>query len=307
MKKKTKKNDGGFVNPNLDLRNPNIKFVFFGTSHIAVYVLDALERAGLTPLAVVTTPDTKQGRGLTLTLSPIKKWALERDISVHQPEKIGPDVLESIRALKLDVAILVDYGKIIPKKLLEIPRRGFLNVHPSLLPRLRGPSPMRSAILNDEKTGVSIMLMDEKMDHGPIVAQKKVEVPDWPPRNSELERILLSAGGTLLAQILSQWIAGEIDAREQNHDVATYSAKIRKEDGLLDLNGDGYKNLLKIRALEGWPGTYAFFERASKQIRAQILDAHLSDGTLIIDNVKPEGKREMPYEEFLRSGAHAVA
>lgn len=166
---------------------------------------------------------------------------------------------------------------------------------------------MRSAILNDEKeTGVSIILIDEEMDHGPIVAQKKVTVPDWPAKNSDLERTLLPAGGALLAQILAEYVAGNIEPREQNHDVATYCTKFTKEDGLIDLNEDGYANLLKVRAFEGWPGTYAYFTRGDKKIRVGILDAHLEGRRMIPSLVKPEGKNEMSYVDFLRSGARPL-
>ncbi|MDO8562114.1 MAG: methionyl-tRNA formyltransferase [bacterium] len=308
----------------------DFKFAFFGTSHIAVFVLDELKKVGLIPSLIVTPPDKARGRGLALQPSPVKVWAQKQGVDILQPEKIHSDVLENIRTLRADVAVVVDYGKILPKALLDIPRRGFLNVHPSLLPRLRGPSPIRSAILNDEKeTGVSIILVDEEMDHGPIIAQKRVPIPNWfnspkqgeggPPHLVEFEAALMQEGGRLLAHILPQWVKGEVDAHEQNHDVATYSEKIGKEDGLLDLEDDAYKNLLKIRAYEGWPGTYAFFERPStrsgqeaKRIRVGILDAHIDPSTppgarkLVIDRVKPEGKREMGYEEFLRSGAKPV-
>ena len=107
----------------------------------------------------------------------------------------------------------------------------------------------------------------------------------------------------LLARILPLWVAGDIEAREQNHDIATYSERFSKEDGLVHFCDDPYRNLLKIRAFEGWPGTFAFFERNGKRIRAQIIDAHLANGKLALDIVKPEGKKEMPYEDFARSGA----
>lgn len=285
----------------------SIRFAFFGTSHIAVYVLDALERSGLMPEILVTAPDTKRGRGMKLSTSPVKEWAEARGIDLLQPEELDSDFLKNMGMSKWDLAVVVDYGKILPKELLDIPKKGFLNVHPSLLPRLRGPSPIRSAILNDEKqTGVSIIELDEKMDHGPIVAQKKIEVAGWPIQNSKLERLLLEAGGALLAHVLPLWVKGEIDAHPQNHDVATYCEKIKKEDGLLDLNADGYRNLLKIKAFEGWPGTHTFFERGGKKIRVGILDAHLEGEQLVINTVKPEGKKEMRYEEFLRSGARVA-
>jgi methionyl-tRNA formyltransferase len=275
----------------------HIGFAFFGTSHIAVYVLEALLQADLVPTLVVTLPPTAQGRGMEAQSTAVEEWAKAHEIGVAYDWK-------EFETSTWDVAIVVDYGKLLPKKLLDIPRCGFLNIHPSLLPRLRGPSPMRSAILHDEReVGVTIMRVDEELDHGPIVAQKKVPVPKWPVKNSELEALLVPAGGALLAQILPYYVAGEIEAREQNHDLATFSEKFEKEDGLLDLHDDAYKNLLKIRALEGWPGTFAFFERSGKKIRVQIIEAHLEGKSLALDLVKPEGKREMPYADFLRSGA----
>ena len=286
----------------------NIRFAFFGTSHIAVCVFDALLDAGFVPALVVTLPEKTKGRGLISHPTAVEIHASERGIPVAHDwsafEKSPPTG-------GWDVAIVVDYGKILPKRILDIPIKGFLNVHPSLLPRLRGPSPMRSAILHDEhETGVSIILVDEEMDHGPIVAQKKIAVPEWPVKNSELETLLIPEGGRLLAQILPEYVAGNIEPREQNHDLATVSDKFSKEDGLLDLKADAYQNLLKIKAFEGWPGTFTFFERPSigsgqeaKKIRVQIIEAHVDGAGLILDTVKPEGKREMPYADFIRSGA----
>jgi len=289
----------------------DIRFAFFGTSHIAVYALEALKNAGFLLKLIVTAPDARRGRGLTLSPSPAALWAEKYAIPTKKPESISDTFIKEFQENHWDVAIVVDYGKILPKTLLDVPRKGFLNVHPSLLPRLRGPSPIRSAILNDDRqTGVSIMLVDEEVDHGPIVAQKKVEIPSWPLGNAELEKLLLNEGGRLLSTIIPEWIAGNIDAVPQNDDLATYSRKIQKQDGLLDLSADGYANLLKIRAYEGWPGTYAYFERGGKpdkrKIRVNILDAHLENERLVIDRVKPEGKREMMYDEFLRSGARPV-
>ena len=273
-----------------------ISFAFFGTSHIAVYILDELEKAGFLPSLVIAPPDKPKGRGLRASPVPARAWAKSHGIPVHTE-------LPNEHA-KFDVCIVADFGKIIPKQILELPRRGFLNVHPSLLPRLRGASPIRTAILNDEReTGVSIIKLDDEMDHGPLVAQKKVALPEWPIRASKLEEILMREGGRLLAQILPQWIAGEIEAQPQNHDVATYSEILKKEDGLINFRESPRKNLLKIYAYEGWPGTYAYFERAGKRIRVGVLDAHIENDELVLDVVKPEGKKEMRYEDFSRSGA----
>lgn len=285
-------------------KNSSPRFAFFGTSHIATMVLDELAHAHMLPALVVTMPPRAKGRGMKEMPTDVDTWARAKDIPVHydweQFEKQPP-------AGGWDVAIIVDYGKILPDSLLSIPKKGFLNVHPSLLPRFRGASPLRSAILADEKeTGVSIILVDTKMDHGPIVAQKKVSVPNWPVKNSELEKMLLPIGGKLLADILPEYLAGNVEPVEQNHDIATYCTKFSKEDGLLNLSGDARTNLLKVRAFEGWPGTYTHFERGGKRIRVAILDGHIEGKVFVPTVVKPEGKTEMSYIDFLRSGAKPI-
>lgn len=283
-------------------------FVFFGTGEIAVGALNELEHAQLLPSLIISSPDRPAGRGKTLTPPPVKSWALEHGVEILQPGKLDSDFCGKLQATGYKLFVVVDYGAFLPAKLLTIPEYGTLNMHPSLLPRLRGPSPIRSAILNDEKeVGVSVMLVDEKMDHGPIVAQRKVVVNEWPPRGRELDALLASGGGKLLAEIIPLWLSGTLEAHEQNHDIATFSQMFSKEDGLLDLvSGDPYQNLLKIRAFESWPGTYSFFERGRKRIRVQILDAHMDGKKLVIDRVKPEGKSDMPYSEFEKSGVKAI-
>lgn len=288
------------------MKKNNPRFVFFGTGEIGRSVCEALEDSGLAPVFVVTAPDAPAGRGLKLEASAVAKWASDRSIRTLKAAA-AKDAVTDLRAESWDVFIVADYGLFLGKDILAIPKKGCLNMHPSLLPRLRGPSPIRSAILNDEKsTGVTIMLLDEELDHGPIIAQKAALMPEWPPHGRTLDELLAHEGGALLAQVLPLWITADIEARPQNHDVATYCEKFKKEDGLLNLADDGYKNLLKIRAFEGNPGTYTFFERGGKKIRVQILDAHLEGSRLVIDTVKPEGKREMSYEEFARSGARPL-
>ncbi len=289
-------------------RQTNMKtnsFIFFGAGPVAVGALNEMERAGVVPACIVTMPDRPSGRGGLMTPSPVGKWAEEHRIATLKPEKIDDAFLFDLQEQKLSVGakcfLVIDYGKILPKRLLDIPESGVLNMHPSLLPRLRGPSPIRSAILTDEKnTGVSLMLLDEKMDHGPILAQRKIPVPEWPPHGLELDALLSSEGGKLVAEMLPLWLNGELETQEQNHDVATYCQMFSKEDGLLDLEDDAYQNLLKIRAFEGWPGTYTFIEKKDKQMRVQIVDAHIANSKLVLDRVKPEGKKEMSYQDFLR-------
>jgi methionyl-tRNA formyltransferase len=287
----------------LEMNNQTaLNMVFFGTPQISVFVLEELEKKGIIPSLVVTTPDKPRGRKMKLTPTEVKEWAQVRDIPVMQTEKITPEFIielnESAPKEGWDVFVVAAYGKLLPEKLLEIPKFEVLNVHPSLLPRLRGASPIRGAILADEKeVGVSIMLIDKEMDHGPILAQEKVELREWPPHGSELDETLARKGGEMLGDVLPKWIKGEITPQEQDHGKATFTKKIIKEDGLVDLNDDSYQNLLKIRALEGWPGTYFFIDEK----RVKIIDAELENGELKITRVIPEGKKEMDYDVFLKS------
>jgi methionyl-tRNA formyltransferase len=226
-------------------------------------------------------------------------------IPTDKPEKLTLEWIKHFAKSSWDVCIVADYGLILPKRLLTVPAKGFLNMHPSLLPKLRGPSPIRSAILNDERdTGVSIMLLDSKMDHGPIIAQEHVPVPEWPPRAQVLEEFLAQAGGRLLAHTLPNWVKGTVLVHEQEHEHATFSKLFTKSDAYINLSEDPYQVLLKVRAFETWPGAYTFFERNGKSIRVLIIDAHIGQGgNLALDRVKPEGKNEMDYTAFASSGA----
>ncbi|MBI4093896.1 hypothetical protein HY417_02940 [Candidatus Kaiserbacteria bacterium] len=288
-----------------DLRGRySIRLVFFGTPELAAVFLDDLEKDGLQPSLVVTTPDRAKGRGMTLTPPPVKVWADQRKIPVLQPENLDEEFTAELRKTVYDVFIVMYYGKILPREIFSIPGHGTINTHFSLLPRWKGTSPIRAAILNDDrKTGISLVLMDEKIDHGPIIAQKELRIEMWPPSAKALEILATHESAKLLSAIIEPWIAGEIEAQEQNHDLETSCGALEKSDGLLNLDDNPYKNLLKIQAFDSTIGTHAFFRRNDKRIRVQILGAHIDGKQLVIDRVKPEGKREMSYEEFLRSGA----
>jgi methionyl-tRNA formyltransferase len=286
-----------------------MKYVFFGSSPISVSSLNALRDAGFSPALIVTQPDKPQGRHLKLESSPVKVWAIENKIDYLTPENIKSDeLLSSIKQVGADVGVLVSYGKIIPESILNLFPKGILNLHPSLLPKLRGPSPIESTILNDMKdeVGVTVMLLDREMDHGPILAQKKVEVENWPPKKNDLYALLSTQGGKLLAETLLRSVEGEITPVEQKHDDASYCHIIKKVDGLINLSEDGYKNLLKICAYEGWPGTYFFVHHDGKEIRVKITDADFVDGILEIKKVIPEGKKEMSFEDFKRGHGGSI-
>lgn len=281
-------------------KNPP-RIAFFGTSEFVTVILEKLKAADLEPALVISQPATEQGRGLKKTSSPVAVWAEAHEIDVITPETLR-EIPEELLNSEWDLFIVVSYGLIIPKHILDIPKHGTLNIHPSLLPKLRGPSPYRSAILRDEKdaVGITIILLDEEMDHGPIVAQAKIELLDWPISALTLEALLAEQGGELLAETIRPWLEGAITPESQNHEEATFTKKFKKEDGLIELSGDPYQNYLKICALEGWPGTYFFTKRGDKEIRVKITDAEFIDGALTIREVIPEGKKEMLYEDFKR-------
>lgn len=284
------------------------RFVFFGTPHFAELILDELKHAGYLPTLVVTQPDKPRGRKLIITPSPVSVWASKHAIPVLAPEKIRehPEFLNAIKKVGAEFFVVAAYGKIISRELLDIPPRGVLNVHPSLLPKFRGPSPIPSTILaGEEETGTTIMLLDEEMDHGPILAQRVAPISlstNDLPKASVLENTLAREGGKLLAETIPKWLSGEIAPLPQDHAHATYTKKITKADGAIDLSGDPVANYRKIRAFDEWPGAYFFAKRGDKTIRVRITDAHLEGDTLVITRVIPEGKAEMPYTDFLRGG-----
>ena len=278
----------------------NIKIAFFGNSELSLIVLEELKKLGIMPDLIVTTPDKPVGRNMVLTPTETKVWAENNSVEYIEAMKLKDEsFLNKIKEYGL--FIVASYGKIIPKILIDMPKYKVLNIHPSLLPKYRGASPLQGQILNDEKEiGVTIMLVDEEMDHGAIIAQEKISIPDWPIGFHALADRLGKAGARLLAGILPDWIKGKIQPKEQNHSGATFTAKFEKSDGLIDLSAEGYKNYLKILAYEDWPGTYFEVERSSKKIRVIIKKASYKNGVLEILRVVPEGKKEMDYKDFLR-------
>lgn len=275
-----------------------IPFVYFGSSHFSVFILNELKKLGLTPTNIVSLPDAPQGRKLIMTPTPVTLWARENKIPTYNPETLNAAAITHIKEMGGDLFLVASYGKILPKELIDLPKNKTINIHPSLLPKYRGPSPLQSMIIADDKhTGTSIMVIDEKMDHGPLLAQIPVEITEWPTL-MELKQKMAEVSAKALAEVLPQWIAGTHEAKPQNHPEATYTKKITKEDGLIDLSGDPYLNFRKFQAYNGWPSVYFFTERNGKKIRVKITAARFENGTLIIDKVIPEGKGEIPYRDL---------
>lgn len=279
-----------------------IVWAFFGTSKISVTILDELKKLGFIPTLIVTSEDKQKGRKMILTSPETKIWADKEGIPCLQLKTLRtPESEEAILSHSkngYDLFIVASYGKIIPKNILDIPKHKTLNVHPSLLPKLRGPSPIKSAILDENETGVSIMRLDEEIDHGPILAQEKINI-EWPPYEENLEKIAGEMGGKMLGKIIPDWIDGKIEEKEQDHNLATFCKKITKTDGEIDLNDNPEKNLRKIRAFHIWPGAYFFYEKNGERKRIVVKKAHIENGELVLERVVPEGKKEMDYKSFL--------
>ena len=292
----------------MDIKNKKIKnlnFAYFGTSEFAVKILDKLIENGYVPSLVITTPDKPKGRKMIMTPPPVKVFAVEHNLKIAQPTSLSSYHLQPTT---YNLFIVASYGKIIPKSILDIPKFGTLNVHLSLLPKFRGPSPIQSFILSgEEKTGATIMLMDEQVDHGQILSQKEFgnKISNLKSKNlnaKELEEKLAELGGQMLVDVIPKWISGEIKAKEQNHSQATFTKKISKEDGLVDLEKNSPELIYrKFLAFQPWPGIYYFAQKNNQKVRIIITDMEMSEsGQLKIKKVKPESKNEMEYEKFMK-------
>jgi methionyl-tRNA formyltransferase len=258
------------------------------------------EKAGILPEIVVTTPDKPQGRKMIITPTQTKVWAEEHSIEYIEQNKLKDEkFLEKMKNYNL--YLVASYGKIIPKELIDIPKFKVLNIHPSLLPKYRGPSPLQEQIINNEQNiGVSVMLIDEYVDHGPVLVQEKVPIFNWPISFNELSKTLSEVGTRILAENLTNYVRGKLAPKEQKDEDATFTKKIEKIDGLIDLNSDSYKNYLKYLAYENWPGVFFEVEKDGIKKKIIIKKAEFKEGQMKILKVVPEGKKEMSYEDFLR-------
>lgn len=303
-------------------KNKLVNIVFFGTPRFAQIVLERLINFPYKPKLVITAPDAKVGRGQQVGQSPVKQTAIKNRIEVVQPEKLsgssqGPSFfLESPKSRTdlfangpfclehLDLAILVAYGKIIPKEVLAIPKYGFINVHPSLLPKYRGPSPIQSAILaGEEKTGVTIIKLDEEVDHGPILGQTELKIENDDTHDSLGEK-LANLGASLLLEVLPEFLShfrsvpginlahSGSELRAQDHSKATFTKHITKEDGFIDLQNlpDAVTFDRMVRAYYPWPTVWSKLMVNGKWLIVKFLPG---------GQIQPEGKRPMSIKEFL--------
>ena len=309
-------------------KNPdNLRIVFWGTSDFAVPILNRLAVSPFRPALAVTTPDAPAGRGRKFTPPPLKEAALKLGVPVIQPDKLTPNPYPL--SARFDLFIVAAYGKILPAELLAIPRFGSLNVHPSLLPHWRGPSPVQFAILNgDIETGVTIMLMDEKMDHGPVIRCQKSDIRNQKLTTPQLTKRLAELGAELLLEKIPEWLGGKITPQPQDESQATYSKLLHKEDGHVDWSKSAAEIERMVRAFKPWPGAYAFWNRGQSRLRLAMEEADVTDngpdckigevfdcggnlgiktsqGALMALKVKLEGKATAAGRDFL-AGYRAI-
>lgn len=277
-------------------------FAFFGTPYVARDTLRYLCEQGYVPDVVVSSPDALRGRGLALTPSETKAWALEYELPVLTPERIDDAFIASLKTYGCTYAIVVAYGKILPQALIDAFPLGILNIHYSLLPKYRGASPVEGALLRGETvTGVSIQQMVYELDAGDVLATKEVAIlPDETTR--ELRPRLVSLGSELLVSILPAFEARTLTPVPQDHAGATLTKKIKKEMGELSLSGDSIENWNRYRAYAESPGTYFFMEKDGSRIRVKVRSARLADGRFVPERVVPEGKNETAYSGLVSQG-----
>lgn len=273
------------------MNNKDYNFIFFGTPEVSVKILDILSKQGFYPSLIVTNPDALKGRGMHLSPSPVGVWANEHSIPCLKPEKLDSEFINKLKNINFNLSIVVAYGKIIPEKIISMPKLGTINIHYSLLPKYRGASPVEQALLKgDIETGVSIQQMQFKLDSGPILAEEKISINPDETKIDLLNR-LNEIGGNLLLKVLPDIFEEKITAKKQDETQASYCKKIKKEDGLLDLAGDPILNYNKYRAFFGWPGTYFFKDEK----RYKITKAKYENNSFILERVIPEGKKETNF------------
>ena len=238
-----------------------MKIIYFGSTEDSIYTLNILKKNYFEIFSIFTKKSKSSGRGLKTNLTSIEKYAIRNKISIKNPHalKNNNEIIEYLTEANADIFVVSSYGIIIPKDILEIPKYGVINIHPSLLPKFRGPSPVASAILEGEKfTGVTIMKLDENMDTGPILKKShKVSICENDSA-SMLQEKLFKMGSDMLPNILRNIEQGNQRFISQNNNNASITKKINKIDGKIKWNEDDIQIIRKVRAYDKWPGTFTF-------------------------------------------------
>lgn len=301
-----------------------IRIIYMGSSEFAVPILDKLTKDNFDIPIVYTQPDKPSGRTKKLKPTPVKSYAIKHHLSIADPEDLSSeDQLKKIKSIKPDIILVCSYGNIIPSSILNIPTYAAINIHASLLPKLRGSSPIQYAILEGLKeTGITFIKMDEKIDHGPILAQTKVPVYNNDNASSLHDRLAKSAAESAV-KILEDFIANKLNPTTQDHSQATFTKKISRGDGLIDWSKSIDDISRSIRAYSPWPGSFTYISDGTFTKRLKIISASKSEtsvipptetptflekdgnlyisypaGFLLLKRVQVAGKKAMPAIDF---------
>ncbi|HDN85979.1 MAG: methionyl-tRNA formyltransferase [Candidatus Omnitrophota bacterium] len=297
-----------------------MKIVYFGSSQFSSKVLEGIVREGIKPVLVVTVPDKPQGRGLKVLPNPVKELSLRLHLEVESISNLNnSDFLGRLKALSCDLFLVVSYGRILSASLLSIPNKLPLALHPSLLPRYRGPAPIQWVLIKGEKeTGISIFKVTPKVDSGPIILQKRMSIEnkdDYFSLSEKLANLSIPA----VCEAIEQIESNTYKLIPQDESKVSYAPKLKKEDGRINWSSSAVTINNLIKGLKGWPGTYTFY----RGIRVKILEAEPNstetnsspgfivdldkegiyvatlEGVLKIKKLKPEGKKEMSTNSFI--------
>jgi len=302
-----------------------LRIIFMGTPLFAKEILEALIKNSYNIIAVFTQPDLPQGRKQEIVKSPVKILAETNQIPVYQPASLNDEVAEEIKKLKPDIIIVAAYGKILPPKILNIPGFGCINVHASLLPKFRGPSPIQNALLAGMKeTGITIFLMNQGIDTGDILAQEKIKInPDDTAQS--LSQKLSFLGAELLLKTLPPWVERKITPQKQDDSKTSLCQLIEREDGHIIWEEEAEKIYNKFRAFYPWPGIFGFWKNNDTLERLKFIKIKLENenssavtrsagevfkigdevavqtmkGAIILEEIQPEGKKPMTAKDFI--------
>jgi len=307
-----------------DKKQKDLKIIFMGTSPFAKTVLESLVETKYDIVSVFTRPDKKSGRDQSVRGSAVKEFARSKNLEISTPEKLDTDAIKNIKEKKPDLIIVVAYGKILPKAILEIPCYGALNIHGSLLPKYRGPSPIQNAILNGEtETGITIIKMDVGVDTGEILVKKEIRIkPD--ELAPDLSNRLADLAAQAILETIRAWTGSQIKSQKQDEKQASYCQLIERNDGQIIWNESAENIYNKYRALYPWPGIFTFWQKHNtpkrlKLVKIRILEdkgerqrhigevfqekkniaVQTSSGAVILEMLQLEGKASSAVKEFI--------
>ncbi|MFA5270852.1 MAG: methionyl-tRNA formyltransferase, partial [Candidatus Omnitrophota bacterium] len=297
-----------------------MKIIYFGSSNFSLIILENLIRAGFVPRLIVSQPDKPKGRGLSSCPTEVSEFAKKTNIPLIKPSSLkNPKIIDEMKDFEADLFIIADYGKILPDVLLSIPKFASLGAHPSMLPAYRGPAPINWALMNDDKeTGVTIFKMDQGLDTGDIVLQKKIAIDNSDNANTLHEK-LATEGARVLIEAIRMFEKSSCIFKPQDENLSSFAPKLKKEDGKIKWDSEATRIRNLVRATLGWPSAYTYYK--NKMIK--IIDSEVifipcehkpstivnidkegicvatGKNLLKIKRLKPEGKKEMDAYSFV--------